>query len=304
MLPRNLTSAGGAILLAACLSAFAQSPAGPTMTTMLPADGGDLGKAYIEFASAVDAGDAARIANLADSAVGDKEAAFFQAFGKLSPRKPIGGRRQGDRATLFLQTAMDKGGGSYELWNATHTSAGWHFDSPENVVNFSIPNAGLDCKTKAEFPCAVSTAPDSIVSGTVLPHKYDSYLYKKAPEFRMFDGFAVRVFDGNDKMPKVTTVFLSSMGIMPGMLTREVDEPNSVRYKLTMALLRLDVAADGKSAHVEFWNQNTRKQADVTSGLTIEAADGKRIRGRLKADVKELANFDLYFDIGTASVSR
>lgn len=300
---RILLPAAGACLLGLSLTVPGQPSPLAMKTEALPPDGGEVGQAYAEFASAVDAGDQARIARYVDSALADKGPAFLQAFGKLVPRKPIGGRRQGDRATLFLQTAVEKGGGPYQLWNATLTPAGWHFDGPEDVVPFGIPDPGLDCKGKTKFPCATSTAPDSIVSGGLVLNKYDTFVFKKAPAFRLLDGFAVRNVDEDSKALKSTTIFLSSTGIMPGMLTREVDDPNSVRYKLTSGLLRLDVAADGKSAHVEFWDHNSRKQGDVSAGLSIDTADGKRIRGALKADITDMAKVDVVFDLGTASVS-
>jgi hypothetical protein len=71
---------------------------------------------------------------------------------------------------------------------------------------------------------------------------------------------------------------------------------------LSAPFLRLDVAADGKTAHAELWDHNTRKQAGITEDLTIESSDGNRIRGRLKTDLKELAKIDLYFDLATASM--
>jgi len=300
---RILLLAAGASLLGFSLPAPDQPSPVAMKTEALPPDGGELGKAYAEFASAVDAGDEAGIARYVDSAVADKGPAFLQAFGKLVPRKPIGGRRQGNRATLFLQIAVEKRGGSYQLWNATRTPAGWHFDDPVDVVPFGIPDPGLDCNGKTKFPCALSTAPDSIVSGGLVLNKYDTFLFKKAPAVRLLDGFAVRNVDEDSKALTSTTIFLSSTGIMPGMLTREVGDSDSVRYKLTTGLLRLDVAADRKSAHVEFWDHNSRTQGDVTAGLSIDTAGGKRIRGALKADVKDVAKIDVMFDLGTASVS-
>ncbi len=300
---RILLVAAGAGLLGFSYSAPGQPSPVAMKTEALPSDGGELGKAYAGFARAVDAGDQARISRYVDSAVAEKGPAFLQAFGKLVPRKPVGGRRQGDRGTLFLQTAAKKGGGSYQSWNATLTPAGWHFDGPEDVVAFEIPEPGLDCKGKTKFPCATSTAPDSIVSGGLVLNRYDTFVFKKAPAYRFLDGFAVRNVDEDSKALKSTTIFLSTTGIMPGMLTREIDDPDSVRYKLTTGLLRLDVAADGRSAHVEFWDHGSRKQGEVGAGLSIDNADGTRIRGALKADVKDMAKVDVVFDVGAASVS-
>jgi hypothetical protein len=69
-----------------------------------------------------------------------------------------------------------------------------------------------------------------------------------------------------------------------------------------LGLLRVDVTADGKTATVEFWNAGTKKEAKVADGLAIEVADGKRIRGRLKAGIQDMAQLNVYFDVATASV--
>lgn len=98
-------------------------------------------------------------------------------------------------------------------------------------------------------------------------------------------------------------MFLSIMGIIPEMITNSDNKDMaSVRLTLTASLLDLNVAPDGKSAHARLTNQGTLKQIDIKDGLTIEANDGKRIRGRLNADIKDLAAFNLYFDVATASV--
>lgn len=288
-------------VFAMCLVACAQSSAGPTKTEVLPADGGELGKAYVEFASAVDAGDTARIGKLINPDDADSKLAVLQAFGKLGSSKPVGGRRQGDHATLFLQT----GEHAYEFVNATHGATGWLFDSPMKQLPVGIEGDERDCAGKTEYPCALITAPDAVVSGSVTLNKYDTFVYKKAPAFSMLDGFAVRELD-DGKTLKHTSLFISSMGIMPGMFTHAAgsDAPNDVRYRLAFGLVKMDVAPDGKSANIEIWDGGSEKTAKVADGLTIEVADGKRIRGRLIADVKDVARFNLYFDIATVSVYR
>jgi hypothetical protein len=287
-----------------CLAACAQASAGPQKTEVLPADGGDLGKTYVEYAKAVDTGDLAQILKFSNPELADKTADFFHAMGKLGTSQPVGGRQQGDHATVFLRTgAKSNGNDIFALSNATRGSSGWRFESPLATVLTSYSSKPYgDCAKQPEFPCGVTTAPDSIVSGTITLHKYDTFVYKGPPVFAMFDGFAVRMFDKNDKAPKSTTVFLSSMGIIPEMLTNNDTRPNSVGVKLKAPLLQLDVAADGRTAHAALLDNHTTKKTDVSQGLMIEAADGKRIRGRLKADIKDLMEFDLYFDVAVASV--
>ena len=299
---RKVLKIGSVSVFAACLAACAQSSAGPTKTEVLSADGGELGKAYIEFASAVDAGDTARISKLINPDDADSKLAVLQAFGKLSSNKPVGGRRQGDHATLFLQT----GEHAYEFVNATHGATGWLFDSPIKQLPVGIEGDERDCTAKTEYPCALITAPDAVVSGSVTLNKYDTFVYKKPPTFSMLDGFAVRELNDDGKTLKHTSLFISSMGIMPGMFTHATggDAPSDVRYTLAFGLVRMDVAPDGKSANIEIWNGGSEKTANVADGLTIEVADGKRIRGRLITDVKDVAKFNLYFDIATVSVYR
>ena len=293
---------GSASVFAACLVACAQSSAGPAKTEVLPADGGEIGKAYTEFASAVDAGDTARISKLMDPDEADSKLSVLQAFGKLSPNKPVGGRRQGDHATLFLQI----GEGAYKFANARHGATGWMFDSPIKQLPVGIEGDERDCSAKADFPCALITAPDAIVSGSVTLNKYDTFIYNKPPTFWMLDGFAVRELDDDGKTLKRTSLFMSSMGIMPGIFTHATggNDPSDTRYTLAFGLVRMKVAPDGKSADIEIWNGGTEKTTKVADGLTIEVADGKRMRGRLVTDVKDVAKFDLYFDIATASVYR
>lgn len=291
--------------LVVCIAACAQHSAEPQKTEVLPADGGDLGKTYAEYAKAVDAGDKAQILKFSNPELADKGVAFFQFTGKLGTGQPIGGRQQGDRATLFVRAPTSTAQENFvSLRNATHAGSGWQFDSPLQQATAGYGNKPFyDCSKTAEFPCGILTAPDSIVSGTILLHKYDTFVHKTAPIFVMFDGFAVRRFDEDGKTPKGTRLFLSSMGIIPEVITNDHNKDmSSVRLTLTAPLLDLDVAPDGKSAHARLTDQGTLKKIDIKDGLTIEVNDGKRIRGRLNTDIKDLAAFNLYFDMATASV--
>jgi len=291
------------VSFAALIAGCAQSVAsGAVKTEALPADGGDVGKSYAEFASAVAANDKARLAKFAAPDVADKGPSYFQMLGDMSARKPIGGRRQGDHATLFLQIAGSGNGNSFELWNAKLAQPNWQFENPfSSRIAISYPARPYhDCSKRAEFPCGVTTAPDSIVSGSVTLTKFDSDLYKTAPVFALFDGFAVRMFEGEGKEPKSTRIYLSSMGILPQTVTDTDLSPGTVRNALTAALLDVDVAANGKLAQAAFWQANQVKKSEIKEGIAIESNDGKRIRGRVKTSTDSMA-IDVYFDIATAS---
>ncbi len=158
---------------------------------MLPKDGGDLGKAYVELAAAMKAGDKERAGRLLDPKewhLGNKEKSWFQMFDSLQELKPAGGRRQGDRATLFFQT--DGNPLEFRSMTATRLDGAWRFCTPTFGASFSKSEI-RDCKTGTVFPCGAKTAPDSVVWGTMTPHS-------DAPEtqsHRVIDGLAVRMMD-------------------------------------------------------------------------------------------------------------
>ena len=65
--------------------------AGPAKTEVLPADGGDLGKAWAELAAAMKAGDAGRAGKLLDPKawhLADKQASWFSMFADMEKSKP------------------------------------------------------------------------------------------------------------------------------------------------------------------------------------------------------------------------
>src|ERR1700687_3626448 len=98
--------------------------AGPAKTEVLPADGGDLGKAYVELAAGMKAGDKTRAGRLLDPRawhLADKQASWFSMFADMEKSKPSGGRRQGDRATLFLTSGVGNPL-EFRYVSATHTS--------------------------------------------------------------------------------------------------------------------------------------------------------------------------------------
>jgi len=73
-------------------------------TEVLPADGGDLGKAFLVLQNALKTADKAVAAKLLDPNswhLDNKEPGWFEPFSeRLSQYRAVGGKRQGDRATL------------------------------------------------------------------------------------------------------------------------------------------------------------------------------------------------------------
>lgn len=297
---RPLSLALVALIGTACSGSGATSAA---KTEVLPADGGDLGKAFADLTSALAAGDKARAGKLLDPNswhMDNKQPDFLVEISKqLSDYRPTGGKRQGDRATLFVVTPQPY----YAMLDATHTGGGWQFDSPlPTGTSFSDPPR--DCAAlPSRFPCAASSAPDAQVSGSVLSHRPPDPLSGAAKPVVLMDGIAVRMLDGESKALKSTKLILSAKGINPKMLALS-DEPGSVTNWLNYPLLTLNVAADNKSAKAVYFDGYSHKDIDVRDGLSIDAVTPgtpNRIRGHLKTDIKDVAQFDITFDLGTAS---
>jgi hypothetical protein len=294
-----LLRTGYFVLVAIILAACGHPAAGPVKTEVLPADGGEVGKAFVEYVNAVARGDKTQIAKLSLSEPKNSDADYFKFL--LSNDHAFGGRQQGDYATLFLQAAVSEKENGVATWNAMRTNGVWQFETPWNAIPLSYsPKPFHDCATYLQFPCAVITAPDSVVTGTVVLHAYDTDVYEKAPEFSMLDGFAVRMV-GENKESMGTRIYLSAMGIIPETLTNYQTDADSIRYQLRGPLLDLTLGADGKTAKATLWNKNEEKKADVQGGVTIESNDGKRIRGRVKTDIKDVMAIDVYFDLAVAS---
>lgn len=284
-----------AFLIAACCSA---GPVPDGTTEVLPADGGELGRAFADLTASFKAADKVRAAKLLDPTawhLENKQASWFaQIGGQLAEYKPVGGRRQGDRATLFVVTPQPY----YAMMNASHVATGWQFDSPIPFGS-SLNPSGRDCKSSpTRFPCGAASAPDARVSGTVQSHLIDPETKSPLRPVVLIDGLAVRRVDEETKVLKSTWIVLSATGINPRMVALSAD-PDEVKGWLGHPVLTLDVAPDGKSATVEYSDGYSPKSFVVSDGLSIDTSVPHRIRGRLKTDAKAVASFDITFDIST-----
>jgi len=284
-----------ALAIAAAVVAACSAPA-PTLqkTEMLPADGGEVGKAFAELQSALGAGDDAHASKLLDPKwrVNGDGSGYFAVIKTL---KPTGGKRQGDRATLFVQDEH------YAEFNATHGPSGWYFDLPMPL--FLTTDEKTDCIAKPQqFPCGASSAPDSQVSGyvteTQVNHLTNETTLVKEP---LFDGFATRVVSNGSKKPTATRLILSATAVNPEVLALNTN-PSSVASALNY-VLTLDIAPDGKSAHGKYNGFSGRREFDVKdgAGLTLDTTQPKRLHGRVTADVKDAGKLDAMFDVGIAS---
>jgi hypothetical protein len=271
-------------------------------TEVLPDDGGDLGKAFLELSAALKAADKDRVGKLLDPNqwhLADKDPSWFKQFDRFGDAHPTGGRRQGDRATLFLESGTGTAT-YYSMSDATRTASGWQFDSPMSFGS-SFGDPLRDCGESTLFPCAETTAPDNVVSGSVTPHSAGRISKSDLPPIAMFDGLAARMLEPEGDALKSTFVLLAGKGINPRMVAQSHD-PDHVAQWLGYPIVKLDIAGDGKSAKVFYYDGVLQKRFDVADGLNIEPGVANRIRGRLKTDVKDVALLDLKFDLGTASV--
>lgn len=277
-----------AVLFAACSAPPQQK------TELLPSDGGDLGKAFAELQTALAAGDDAHADKLLDPKwhVGGDGPSYSALLKDL---KPTGGKRQGDRATLFLL------GDRYAAINATRGTNGWFFDLPTPM--FFSADEKSDCTASPQrFPCGVTSAPDSQVSGRATEQYVAMSGEKKTVEMPLFDGFAVREVSVGKKAPLWTRLILSQTAVDPQVLARS-GSPRSVTGDSVCVIL--DIAPDGKSAH-GIYKSNTgytgRLEFDVKEGegLSLDIGQPKRLRGHVTADIKGV-KVDVTFDVGIAS---
>lgn len=289
---RNLLSYSCLALAAALATACSAQP--PSKTELLPADGGDLGKAFTELQGALAAADKVRADKLLDPkwhVDGDEQS--YSAL--LKGLKPTGGKRQGDRATLFVL------GDHYAAFNATHAPNGWYFDLPTPI--FFGEGEKSDCSASPQrFPCGATSAPDSQVSGSAseqhfsVPDKKNEIL--KVP---LFDGFAVHEVSVGKRAPLWTRLILTGTAVDPQVLARS-NSPSGLASGL-MYVLTLDIAPDGKSAHGRYNGDSGTRRFDVKdgAGLSLDTNQPKRLRGRVMADIKDAGKLDVTFDVGIAS---
>lgn len=297
MFRRLILIAVVSLLIAVCAKA---GEAQRGKTEVLQADGGELGKAFVELKQALKTADKARAAKLLDPSVwhldNKKPEWFAQLNERLTQYSAVGGRRQGDRATLFVVNEVPY----YALMNATYAAGGWRFDTP-SPPGSSFSSPPRNCKAfPTRFPCAALSAPEALISGVVQSHRVDPETKKPFPPFVLFDGLAVRMLDGQTKALKATWIVLSGTGLNPQMVSLS-EEPDDVTRWLSYPVLTLYVAPDGKSAKAYYYDGYSPKEFDVIGGLHIDTKTPNRIRGQLKTDMKDAAKFDITFDIGTAS---
>lgn len=291
------------VVLASMLAGCGGGGGNDAKTEALPSDGGEVGKAWLTFYGAMQAGDVETSKRHLDDrrwTTGNKPAKWFQQFATDPADRPMGGRLKGDRATLFLDAS---GGGSpdYRHVNATRMGDHWVFDNPTTYGSSFSLSDGRDCSGGVTiFPCGVETAPQGQVGGTVTKLKTSD---NEPTTEVLLDGFAVRMLPSEGAAPTATRVVLSAYGINPAGLALSTDPAHADGW-LGWPVLRLLIAADGKSAELEYYGGSARKKVTVTSGLTLEANTPGRIKGRVQAEIPEGAKVDAHFDLGTASMCR
>ena len=294
------------VILALFVGAAAGCGAGKTEA--LPDGGGELAKAYEEMTAAFKAGDRERAAKLLNDVDrytnGVDGSGLVKYVENLSKLRPIGGRRQGERAALFLETSNQAANKPqrpalcYQTLDATHTADGWRFDDMPAPAGCEDEGRLPVCPRRAAFPCSVTTAPDSQVSGSIHEHG------GRGPErtVSMLDGFGVRMIDYGSNRLKSTRVVLTTTGIVPQNLAYSAYPDRGNLLWMIPTTLVLDVAPDGKGATATYWNPWEEQNLDLSDGgLTIDGHDADRMRGRLRLDKKAIGAFDIVFDVATRS---
>jgi len=284
------------LLLVACGGGSAAS----AKTEVLPADGADLGKAFHELVAALAAGDKVKAGNLLDPDhwhMDNKTPEFLQQFAEQSKDFVVtGGKRHGDVATVFLVNKQPY----YASLTATRGAGGWRFDSPIPTGRGFGENARDCTEAPQRFPCAAASAPDAQVSGTVLSHRKGDPLSGAPKPEVFFDGVAVRMIDGESKKAKSTRVILAAKGIDPQALAR-VGDPDDLAQFVNYPVIQLSAAPDGKSGTLAYFDGFSRRTLELHDGLALDTTTPNRVRGKLKLDAKDVADFDIAFDLGTAS---
>jgi len=268
---------------------------GPPQSAALPADGGDVGKRYNELIAAYQAVDSARATRLIhqydpkNPTVPDKDL-IDAILPNMLQVHPAGGVWQADRATLFLDGEL------HGFIGASLTDSGWILDDAAARTADDHFLSGYNCKASKMFPCAAMTFPDAKVSGTIKPYPNSDAASMSPPSGVMLDGFGVRMLDAKTHALAYTEVVLSSTAFEPHFLagTDLIIYENS-----SSPVFRLRIAPDGKSAKLAYVAR--APEIDATSGLSVDTTTPNRIRGHLKLDVKDVAQFDVHFDVGTVS---
>jgi hypothetical protein len=180
--------------------------------------------------------------------------------------------------------------------SASLTDTGWLLDDISARTAEDSFFSSYDCKTSHKFPCAATAFPDAKVSGRITVYPNGAAANYAKPSGVVLDGFGVRVFDAKTKALKYTELMLSDTAFEPHFLAGEdlVQKDNG-----SEPVLRLRIAPDGKSATLAY--VANAPELDATPGLTIDTGTPNRARGHLKLDVKDVAQFDVTFDVGTQS---
>lgn len=304
-----------AVLLAACGGPAGQDAApktaAPTSSASstavkptseaLPADGGDVGKAYADLVAAYQNLDTARFNTLVENfgTPGDPltKKDTDQLLVEMQALHPAGGVRQGTRATLFLS-----GDALHGTFSASLEDGHWAFDSMNPQSWKDDPRDPMpNCEISQLFPCRVQTFPDAKVAGTAT-------VYRAAPDNSsmpasgvLLDGYGVRMIDRKTKALQFTQIVLSSEALHP--VWRASDEVDNA----AMGSVVLHVAADGKSTKLMYINAvpfDQHVQVDATHALVLDTTVPNRMRGHLTLDAKDLANIDVNFDVGIASACK
>jgi hypothetical protein len=283
--------------------ASAPAPVVAPKVEVLPEDGGEIGKLYAELNGAYAAGDKDRAAKLLAPPQNDLSNYTGTDLKQFSSSdwKAAGGRRYGDHATLFL--IKDD---VYWVINAIRGADGWRFASLYSFDTEIIPRDANkhDC-SEMRFPCGIATAPDSQVSGTVQTHRENPN--SNVISNVLFDGFAVRMLDAKTHALRFTRILLTGTGINPRGIEQTVGLDGMTWNRRTPAVL-LDVKADGKTALLAFIDQDSAPTlndlpfVELNDGFSIDnSGTPNRIRGHLKTDIKDVAAFDVNFDLSSAS---
>jgi hypothetical protein len=276
-------------------AALAKPQPGPPQSAALPADGGDVGKAYKDLIAAYQAVDSARATRLIyqynpkDPTVPDKSS-IDSILPDMLKVHPAGGVWQADRATLFLDGSL------HGYVGASLSETGWVLDdaAPRTADDGFL--SGYKCATSKWFPCAAATFPDAKVSGRIKPYPASAAAPMSPQSGIVLDGFGVRMLDAKTHALAYTEVVLSGTAFEPHFLagTDLIDYENS-----SYPYFRLRIAPDGKSAKVAYVARTP--ELDAGPGLNIDTATPNRIRGHLTLDAKDVAQFDVVFDVGTLS---
>ena len=269
---------------------------GPPQSAALPADGGEVGKRYNELIAALQAGDFVRAAKVVyqedpkNPSVSNKEIVDM-TLPEMQKVHVAGGVWQADRATLFLD-----GEALHGYIGASLTDTGWLLDSDTARTAGDDFLTVYNCKNSKFFPCAAMTFPDAKVSGTIKPYPGGAAASGAPPSNVVLDGFGVRVLDAKTRALAYTEVFVSHDAFEPHFFGTE---DLIIHENGSSPAFRLRIAPDGKSAKLAYLPHSP--EIDATSALNLDTGTPNRVRGHLKLDLKDVAQFDVTFDVGTVS---